>query len=298
MVKVRTDVNSSEINQSLRHTLFVEGNNSDSFDPTTLSALFKDINIRIEPLGASYHINSTAQSLYQYHPDYYFLMDRDSQPEAEVETSWQNFPDPSTHNRIIWRKKEIENYFLDPDFATKSKWFIKNRDAFIEKLQDEATKRIYYDAVNRIIVFIREEMKKTWINLFPNANNFSSYDSALQELLNLKETFDIKKKTDASYFKESKLKKLFDENVSLMLGNESTCKVGVGKWLDLMDGKILFKTLVNSNLFKVTDRNYLQLQGNEKLNEVAKSLLILQDHELPSDFVELKKLISNRVYGT
>lgn len=58
------------------------------------------------------------------------------------------------------------------------------------------------------------------------------------------------------------------------------------------------KTDVNSSLFKVIDRNGVQLQGNEKLNEVAKSLLILQNNELPSDFVEFKKLILNRVSGT
>lgn len=61
MVKIISGINPEDINQSLKHTLFVEGDNDSSFDPTVLSVLFKDINIKIEPLGASFHINSTAK---------------------------------------------------------------------------------------------------------------------------------------------------------------------------------------------------------------------------------------------
>jgi hypothetical protein len=62
-----------------------------------------------------------------------------------------------------------------------------------------------------------------------------------------------------------------------------------------MSGKPLFKTLVNSDLFKVTDRKDNVVQGDEKIKEVAKSLLELSDSDLPNDFIQLKNLIKNRI---
>lgn len=297
MVKVKTGVESVEIKQSLKHTLFVEGNSSNSFDPKVLSVLFNDINIKIEALGASFHINSTAKALYEYHPEYYFLIDRDSQSEEEVEDSWRNFPNPRTHNRIIWRKKELENYFLDPDFVTKSKWFNTNKtkNDFIKTLEKQASKQIYYDAANRVIIDIRDNLRKQWIEVFPNSSKFDTYEKALEELINLKPEFDIKKKNDAYFFKKDTLELLFEKQVKLLIGNETECKIGIGKWIDLMCGKNLFKFLVNSSLFKVIDRNENIVQGNEKIYEISKSLLELPDSDLPNDFQELKKLISLRI---
>lgn len=298
MVKIISGINPEDVNQSLKHTLFVEGTNDSSFDPTVLSVLFKDISIKIEPLGASFHINSTAKSLFKYHPNYYFLMDRDHYLDSDVEKSWNNFPDTSTHNRIIWRKKELENYFLDPDFAIKSKWFNKSKTKsdFINKLEKEATKRVFYDAVNNVIINIREDLRKNWIELFSfSDNDFKGSEKSLEKLLSLRTTFDRKNTSDFEILKNENIENIFKNKLKEMIDSKEKCKIGKGSWIDLMSGKPLFKTLVNSDLFKVTDRKDNVVQGDEKIKEVAKSLLELSDSDLPNDFIQLKNLIKNRI---
>jgi hypothetical protein len=57
-----------------------------------------------------------AHALYQYHHDYYFLIDRDHHNDEEIEQYWEKFPDESTDNPLIWRRREIENYFLIPEY--------------------------------------------------------------------------------------------------------------------------------------------------------------------------------------
>lgn len=139
-------------------------------------------------------------------------MDRDHYLDSDVEKSWDNFPDISTHNRIIWRKKELENYFLDPDFAIKSKWFdsSKTKNDFIKKLEKEATKRVFYDVVNNVIINIREDLRKNWISLFPfNDNDFKGSDNSLKKLLSLRNSFDKKNSSDSEVLKDENIQNIF-----------------------------------------------------------------------------------------
>jgi len=77
--------------------------------------------IRIRPLGPSYSVKSVAEALHPFHPTYYFLIDRDYHHNDDfVGRCWDNFPDPATHNLLVWRYREIENYFLEPDYLAYS----------------------------------------------------------------------------------------------------------------------------------------------------------------------------------
>jgi hypothetical protein len=88
--------------QSVRQTLFVEGSKS-SIDPQVLKTFFSEqgINIRVEPLAHSSNLRTVARALYPYHPDYYFLIDRDHHSDEFVESCWNNFPDENTHNLLF-----------------------------------------------------------------------------------------------------------------------------------------------------------------------------------------------------
>ncbi|WP_236861736.1 hypothetical protein, partial [Candidatus Magnetominusculus xianensis] len=59
-----------------RHRLFVEGGDGDIVDSEFLKIFLHSV-IDIYAMGPSFHLKSVATALYPYHPDYYFLIDRD-----------------------------------------------------------------------------------------------------------------------------------------------------------------------------------------------------------------------------
>ncbi len=116
---IRSNIQSEELAFNAGHILYVEGK-PDSIDVRVLSAILP---VSVRPMGASFYIKSTAESLYKTHPKYYFLIDRDHYDDEMVEKYWAGFPSADTPNLLIWRKKEIENYFLDPTYLEQSSYF-------------------------------------------------------------------------------------------------------------------------------------------------------------------------------
>lgn len=121
MINVTTGIRAEEVRLQGQHVLFVEGRDKDSVDPKVLNTLFSG-GLRIEPLGPSFSVRSVAEALHPHHPTYYFLIDRDHHEHDFVEGCWKNFPDPDTNNLLVWRRREIENYFLEPRYLVQSKY--------------------------------------------------------------------------------------------------------------------------------------------------------------------------------
>ena len=130
MIRVKSPVGPDEVRFDAGHVLFVEGRGDDAIDPTVLRVLLGD-QLRIEPLGASISVTSVAEALHQFHPNYYFLVDRDHHDYDFVEQCWSNFPEAGKRNLLVWRRREIENYFLDPDYLARSKFRVEDRDGNI-----------------------------------------------------------------------------------------------------------------------------------------------------------------------
>ncbi|MDA3787023.1 MAG: hypothetical protein PF503_00775 [Desulfobacula sp.] len=122
MVSLKRGIRAEEVRLQGQHVLFVEGKDRSSVDPKVLGELFGTDTIKIEPLGPSYSIKSVAQALYSYHPTYYFLIDRDHHDDDFVAQCWNHFPDPDKYNLLVWKRREIENYFLDPNYLFQSKY--------------------------------------------------------------------------------------------------------------------------------------------------------------------------------
>ncbi len=125
MIGVKRGIRPEEVRLQGQHVLFVEGEGGDSVDPTVLNELFEQ-RIRIEPLGSSYFVRSVAEALFSCHPTYYFLIDRDHYADEYVDRCWNSFPDPEKHNLLVWRRREIENYFLEPEYLGKSRQSAKS----------------------------------------------------------------------------------------------------------------------------------------------------------------------------
>jgi len=293
-MKIKRDINPEEILQNERHILFVEGEDENSIDPKFLANLFfnEQTIISIKPLKTSSSIKSVAESLYKYNPTYYFLIDRDYHDDKFVEKCWKNFPDPETLNLLVWRKKEIENYFLDPGYISQSRYCVK-KDKIAQKVLDFANERFFLDLANRVIIEIRERFKENWIKTFDQPSKFSSREDTLTKLLSMNEfkEYCSKVKNGVS---QKVIKRLFDKFFEEMSGGKEKLELGCGNWIDRMSGKKILTQLINSDCFCVKDSSNIALSGREKFHEVIKDLLKNAKNQ-PNDFIMLKSLIIKRI---
>lgn len=292
MITVQKSIHADEVRLQGKHVLFVEGSD-ESFDIKTLSLLL-DGDMKIEPLGASHSLTQVAKSLFKFHPTYYFLIDRDHHDDDYIDRCWDNFPDPATHNLLIWRRKEIENYFLDSSYLFQSKYCEVSEDEIEKTILKYANERFFFNVANNVIISIREELKQTWIEKFSDPSGFPTKDLALKKLKEANEFRDHCSHVNQK-LSVGEIEYRFNNIVKIMAGEKSQLVFGYGEWLDLIPGKKVLSQVINSGCFKVENANGDNLQGSEKMNEVIKDLFQKDPSVLPKDFLMLKRLISTRV---
>ncbi|WP_130472183.1 hypothetical protein [Candidatus Magnetaquicoccus inordinatus] len=297
MLPVQVGGHPDDVNGRVRHVLFVEGS-SQEVDSIAIGTLLRNM-IRIEAMGPSFHLKSVATALYPSHPNYYFLIDRDHHDDIVVNSSWNNFPDSATSNLLIWKKKEFENYFLDPEYLQESDLLkpLYRGSSGIKKLEEKITcfanQRVYMEVVNRVILIIREEQKDNWINVFTNLSNFGTPQEAVKALTDMQE-FALRRRQIDNSVSNDRINELFNDVLNFFSGNSIPLKFGVGEWCARMSGKEILRQIVNS-CFQVTDREGLQLQGEEKYIEAINDLVKKKMSDQPSDFQELYSLIKDRI---
>ena len=294
MIQVAKGTRPEEVKQRSRYVLFVEGSESDSFDPQIIGELFDGM-IRIEPLGASYSVKSVAEALHPFHPTYYFLIDRDHYHDDDIVNDyWGNFPDPETHNLLIWKYREIENYFLEPDYLVYSDFLEVSKSALEDKIKTFCQQRLYLDVANYVIVSIREGLKRNWIQIFTDPADFNTRDQALVELHNA-DAFETFKSDVAVAIDQDDIERRFDDILNIMTNGFEQLEFGKGKWLEMTQGKKVFSQVINSNCFRVVDLEGNLLQCKDKINQVAKNLLRKEIEKQPDDFRKLKTLVEDRL---
>ncbi len=295
MIRVTTGGAPENVLQDAKHVLFVEGENDESFDVKVLEELF-DFQITVKPLGPSYSLKNVATSLHPHHPDYYFLIDRDPHhSDDDVEKYWSNFPDPTSYNLLVWRRREIENYFLEPTYLRHSHFCRTDEAGLTQKLIQAANQRLYLDAANYVIVAIRETQKREWIKLFKDPKEFISAQFALERLKSRPE-FSQRLANIESSVSTEELERLFYETLQRMTGDMDELTIGHGKWLDMIQGKAVLAHLVNSACFEVRTNAGELLQGRDKTREIVKDLLRQGSKiEQPRDFLDLKALVLKRI---
>lgn len=299
MIAVRSAVAPQQVRFDARHVLFVEGGGGNAIDPTALRVLLGS-QLRIEPLGASFAVTSVAQALHPFHPNYYFLIDRDHHDDDFVERCWRNFPNEDELNLLVWRRRELENYFLEPSYLAHSKYIVADVDRLREGILERAQRRLYLDVANRVIVWLRETLKKNRIRTFTNPERFATRDMALQALRDVRVSDRYRGIFDERLSDES-IESAFLETLRTMTGivDETSAterlRFGHGRWIDMIRGKKLLADVLSSNLFRVEDIHGNIVSGEQRRNEVVKDLLRRDDAIQPSDFVELRRLIKRRI---
>jgi hypothetical protein len=291
MISIKKNPSPEEVKFRAEPVLFVEGSGADSFDRKVIGELFEN-KIRIEPLGKSFSVKSVAEALYPYHKKYFFLIDRDHQSTDEVQRYWDEFPNPETSNLLIWKRKEIENYFLDPGFLIESDFCTADKPRLISKLEEYSNERLFLDVANYVIVSIRESQKKTWIKTYTDL--IPSADEALKRL-KAEPEFQKRLVCIKEQVNSTQIEDLFRKRLEEMTGNYNQIKWGLGSWLDLIQGKRILNQMINtSNCFSVKNRDGERIDGKGKLDAVVKNLLSKND-KIPSDFVKLKELIYQQI---
>ncbi len=293
MITVKTGILPEDVKQSAKHVIFVEGKDDNSFDRLVLRTLFQD-RIDVKPLGPSYHIRSAAEAFYKHHPNYYFLIDRDHYDDHFVEACWKNFPDLQTHNLLVWRRRELENYFIIPEYLSNSSYLRVSQDRLCQVIRDEAQKRLFMDVANQVILFVREQLKENWIQLFTDVNQFQSKEKALVQLQSRNE-FDIFMGKTVSLMHRENIVTKFEEVLKRLTGAAFPMNYGQGTWLEEISGKEIFHAVSNC-CFKVQDQTGSILQGRIQLNEIVKDLLKKPLEVQPPDFQLLHAMIINRIH--
>lgn len=289
----RTGVRPPEVRRGARFTLFVEGNSDDGLDPQVLGALLDDTGVRIKPLGRCFQVAAAAYALHVPHPEFLFLIDRDYQRDEDVEESWQRFPDPGGGNLLIWRRRELESYFLIPDYLGLSPFLACSRAELERRILRQAQDRVFMDAANRVIVTLREEMRANWIETFGNPQGFATRQAALARLLACPEFAD-KMNEDRRRLSSDWLQNRFAENLELLCDGADPLEFGRGRWLELMCAKPILKQVINT-CFRVPGSQGVLLQGHLRERQVVRDLLRMPLDQQPDDFRELRRLIAERV---
>lgn len=293
---IKEDVEPDEFRGLAGHTLFVEGSDL-SIDPQALKFFFRknDIDIPIVALGYSSNLRASAEAFHRYHPKYYFLIDRDHHEDEMVEVCWKNFLDEKTKNLLIWRRREIENYFLIPEYLARSEHLKPNCN--LEKLKDcireTARERIFLDIANMVILKLKKELNTEWIEIFEDTKGFDRSDTARAKLLERYES--AKQVCDVlEILHKYPIEDRFREATVKFFGGQDELEFGHGSWLELIGGKyVLWKVI--EKCFRVKDATGRYLQGKERRMEVVKGLLKLPLEDQPNDFQHLCELISARV---
>lgn len=293
MINVTTGIRAEEVRLQGQHVLFVEGRDKDSVDPKVLNTLFSG-GLRIEPLGPSFSVRSVAEALHPHHPTYYFLIDRDHHEHDFVEGCWKNFPDPDTNNLLVWRRREIENYFLEPRYLVQSEYCRVSEERLGERILHFANQRLFLDIANHVVISIREELKRNWIKKFKDPDDFPTRDDALLKL-KAANAFDQHRTNVHNKVSAEEVERRFMDFLVRMTGGQDKIAFGIGEWLHLIQGKKVLAQVVNSQCFQVATTDGNPLMGREKLNEVVKDLLVKDAAVQPDDFMALKELIDKRV---
>lgn len=290
-MKVISEIRADKVSFGAGNILFVEGRDS-SLD---VSVLGRILPLSVKPLGTSFTLRSAAEAFASVCPTYFFIIDRDHVSDEDVERYWRDFPRSDTPNLLIWRKKELESYFLDPKYLMQSEWFDgRRRERELRDIILKTARRILYiSAANLVIERVRDVLKRKWIEQFTNVKDFRDAKAARKLLLSRNEFRNQKVKFEEEVRPDS-LTREFDRILEDMTGGREPLEWNHGRWLDLLPAKEMLNAVMQSSCFKVKAKaNGRCLSGEDKKQAVIESLLKDGIH-LPEDFVKLREILNTR----
>lgn len=296
-MKLQRNVEATQVNGNAQHKLFVEGKDDLEIDPTVIQELLNNNEltaVEVGAIGGCDNVRNAAQALISKHPSYYFLIDRDDQDQAIVDKSWQSFPNPAEYNMLIWHKRELENYFINPDYIEKSS-FLKSGSNIRKHILDECNRWIFLDAANLTLYSISRELRKPLpIKHFKNRDEFRDQNAGTLKLEGLSVSMDTKKISVATVLEKEAVNQRYFQFIEELSGGTIPLQYDSGSWLERMSGKQIFRVIANQ-FFEVKDLEGNLVKGREQNKIIAKELVKLPLEQQPSDFQTLVSLLQNKV---
>lgn len=289
-----------EVLGDAKHVLFVEGQ-SDGLDRRALDVFFNKL-VRVDSLGPASTLRPVAKAMRPRHPTWYFVIDRDHHSDATVAETWKNFPEAD--NLLIWRRRELENYFIDPDYLTRlrpffaaqqpaQRTFLRVSDQELRaRVLRECQRRLYTETVNQVIAECRGELQVTWIEQF-KAGEFIERDEALHAL-RTHPNFLAKRESFAARTQPDALESLFFSVLEVYTGGADRLEYGSGQWLERLHGKPVWATVAN-DCFRILGSSGAPLDGRKAQVEVAKDLMRAPLDMQPEDLKQLRRMLEARV---
>lgn len=276
----------SAANQGANHILYVEGND-DSLDVAILGELLGSM-ILVRPLGNCHSLKSVARALFPYNKDWWFIIDRDHHDDAAVEKSWRDFPDPNQHNLLIWRRKELENYLLEPAWLTVSRYIGWGYDEATLKrmICQAADERVWFEAANLVLRALREEVKGAPSDLLRRGALTVDDEAHALDAMRASTMLHTLKNAAGVDLSDQALADRLSAEVHRLSGGALPLRWGVGRWRDLMPGKELIHELLPA--FVVKDTTGRRLQGPLALNVLARDLFKNHPNGAPADLLTLR----------
>lgn len=251
-MRLQRDVAVEDIRQSAKHTLFVEGKTNQAFDPIVMEELLSNNNlgrITVQAIGHCDNVRSAAQALMSHHPSYYFLIDRDDNDDLTVAKSWNSFPDLSQHNLLIWKKRELENYFIEPTYLSNSSFLKTNLNDLKERILNECNQRIFIYAANFTILHLNKKITKKLCYSFSDFNQFKCKEDGEQKLEEVLTTEIASKKNEIDEILTIDIvKQIYFEFVQELSGGTLPLQYGYGNWLEQLSGKEIMNNIMNQCL--------------------------------------------------
>ena len=298
-MKFQRGVDATQVLQGAKHKLFVEGKDNQEIDPVVIQELLNNnelTSIEVQTMGGCDNVRSAAQALILHHSSYYFLIDRDDQDQITVDDSWRKFPDPNSYNMLIWHKRELENYFIDPDYIGKSSFLKPNVDVK-QRILKECNRRLFLEAANLTLYALSRTLRKPLaIKHFADPAQFQNRNDGLLQLEQLSKLAE--KKTEVvDILEKDAVERIYFDFVEELSGGVLPLQYDSGTWLERMSGKEVFLVIANE-CFQVRDAANHLLTGKKQNKQIAKQLAKLPLAQQPADFQELVVLLKKRVNGS
>jgi hypothetical protein len=227
------------------------------------------------------------------------VIDRDALDDDMVEASWAKFPDPTHDNLLIWRRRELESYFLEPGWLAMSRYLKPkatraNLQAWIER---RASGIVWLAAANRVLESRRDlaRPKDRTTDLLTKQEVQGLERQDVEERLVSAPVLERLRELTAERLSKSSIRNDYQHACGLLSGGTFPLVFGTGRWRDLIPAKVLYHDLVNQ-WFAVPDLasgKPARLTGVAAQRAVAVDLLKNHQGQAPADLQQLKRILDD-----